>query len=229
MVKLDGDVESHRATALAAPPSSAPLFAAFYGWDPIPPRTPENWPRPRRACAGCCAMRSPNNLSATRPGLTSLAEDWRKLLFPHRHRRGIRRRLRPGRHLRTPDGPGAEITLTDGIEEAAKTLRKSNSLIGSALRLLTEEVDEEHTLDTSLKTLTAVLDVVDWRKLSKGEPEAWLYFYELFLHPTTRPRKKTGLLLHAAGNRHRHGPAGGRGAALASRFNLLEGLGVVRR
>src|SRR6185312_5678555 len=85
------------------------------------------------------------------------------------------------------------IPLTSGIEEAAKALRKSDSLIGSALRLLTEEVDEAHTLDTSLKTLTVVLDVVDWDKLSKGEPEAWLYFYELFLQQyDTALRKRTG-------------------------------------
>jgi predicted helicase len=38
-----------------------------------------------------------------------------------------------------------------------------------------------------------VLDVVDWAKLSKGEPEAWLYFYELFLQQyDTALRKRTG-------------------------------------
>ena len=36
-------------------------------------------------------------------------------------------------------------------------------------------------MKTSLGTLTRVLDVVDWTKISKGKPEAWLYFYEDFL------------------------------------------------
>ena len=85
------------------------------------------------------------------------------------------------------------IPLDGGIDKAAKELRKSNSLIGSALRLLTEEADDNHTLDTSLRTLTAVLGVVDWDHISRGEPEAWLYFYELFLQrydPSLR--KETG-------------------------------------
>ena len=34
-------------------------------------------------------------------------------------------------------------------------------------------------------TLTAVLDAVHWPEISKGKPEAWLYFYELFLESTT--------------------------------------------
>src|SRR5690606_38707818 len=33
-------------------------------------------------------------------------------------------------------------------------------------------------LDTSLRTLTRVLDVVDWARISKGDADAWLYFYE---------------------------------------------------
>ncbi|MGH7114021.1 MAG: type ISP restriction/modification enzyme, partial [Stellaceae bacterium] len=37
------------------------------------------------------------------------------------------------------------------------------------------------TLKTSLDTLTRVLDVVHWPTISKGTPEAWLYFYEGFL------------------------------------------------
>jgi len=86
-----------------------------------------------------------------------------------------------------------EIDLSKGIDQAARLLRRSNSLIGSALRLLTEEVDEEHTLDTSLKTLTAVLNAVEWRKISKDRPEAWLYFYELFLQQYDPAlKKKTG-------------------------------------
>ncbi len=43
------------------------------------------------------------------------------------------------------------------------------------------------------KTLTRVLDVVHWPTISKGNPEAWLYFYELFLSVYDNSlRKKTG-------------------------------------
>ncbi|MFN3537111.1 MAG: type ISP restriction/modification enzyme, partial [Brevundimonas sp.] len=127
------------------------------------------------------------------PGLTGLREDWRKLLFPNatdaEFADGYAQAVTFGLLMAKARG----ISLKDGIDDAARTLRKSNSLIGSALRLLTEEADEQHTLDTSLRTLTAVLDVVNWDKLSKGEPEAWLYFYELFLQQyDTDLRKKTG-------------------------------------
>jgi predicted helicase len=54
-------------------------------------------------------------------------------------------------------------------------------LIGAALRLLTENSENQQTLKTSLDTLTRVLDAVDWNKISKGQPDAWLYFYEEFL------------------------------------------------
>jgi predicted helicase len=41
--------------------------------------------------------------------------------------------------------------------------------------------------------LTRVLDVIDWAKISKGNPEAWLYFYEDFLSAYDNAlRKKTG-------------------------------------
>ena len=75
--------------------------------------------------------------------------------------------------------------MASGIEEAAQELRKSNSLIGTALRLLTEDASNQEALKTSLGTLTRVLDVVNWHTISKDKPEAWLYFYEEFWRSTT--------------------------------------------
>src|SRR5205823_3366760 len=68
-----------------------------------------------------------------------------------------------------------------------------NSLIGTALRLLTDDADSRATLKTSLATLVRVLDAVNWSKVSKGKPEAWLYFYEEFLAEYDNElRKQTG-------------------------------------
>jgi predicted helicase len=59
--------------------------------------------------------------------------------------------------------------------------------------VLTDDVDNQATLKTSLNTLTRVLDVVHWPTISKGNPEAWLYFYEGFLSVYDNAlRKKTG-------------------------------------
>ncbi len=72
-------------------------------------------------------------------------------------------------------------------------MRKSNSLIGTALRLLTEDPSNQEALKTSLGTLTRVLDAVNWHTISKDKPEAWLYFYEDFLEVYDNTlRKRTG-------------------------------------
>jgi len=75
----------------------------------------------------------------------------------------------------------SKIRLADGLDRVAKQLGKTSLLIGAALRLLTDEVDSQTTLKTSLGTLVRVLDAVNWNAVSKGAPDAWLYFYEDFL------------------------------------------------
>src|SRR5258707_15767230 len=71
--------------------------------------------------------------------------------------------------------------------------RKSNSLIATALRLLTDEVTNQEALKTSLATLTRVLEEVNWHTISKDKPEAWLYFYENFLEVYDKAlRRKSG-------------------------------------
>ncbi len=192
IVRLDGDVET-AGKALKAPFELGVLVTTFYDWDPIPPRTPKQLAEVAARLCRLLRDEVAEQLERQAPGLTSLKEDWRKLLFPHasdlEFADGYAQAVTFGLLMARARG----VSLKGGIEGAAKALRKSNSLIGSALRLLTEEVDEAHTLDTSLKTLTAVLDVVDWDKLSKGEAEAWLYFYELFLQQyDTALRKRTG-------------------------------------
>ncbi|WP_197426761.1 type ISP restriction/modification enzyme [Caulobacter sp. CCH9-E1] len=192
IVYLQGDVRSAGA-ALKAPAELLTLFTTFYQWDPIPPRSPKQLAEITARICRLLRDEVVEQLDRKAPGLTSLKDDWRNLLFPHatdaEFADGYAQAVTFGLLM----AKARKISLKDGIDDAAKELRKSNTLIGSALRLLTEEMDDQHTLDTSLKTLTAVLEVVDWDKLSKGEPEAWLYFYELFLQQyDTNLRKKTG-------------------------------------
>src|SRR5205085_12282905 len=84
-------------------------------------------------------------------------------------------------------------SLGAGLDLAARQLGQTNSLIGSALRLLTDDAANQETLKTSLGTLTRVLDAVEWATISNGNPEAWLYFYEDFLEVyDNKLRKQTG-------------------------------------
>jgi type I restriction-modification system DNA methylase subunit len=79
------------------------------------------------------------------------------------------------------------------MEIAAQELRKTNSLIGTALRLLTDDSSNQDALKTSLGTLIRVLDAVNWHTISKDDPEEWLYFYENFLEVYDNDlRKETG-------------------------------------
>jgi N-6 DNA Methylase len=90
-------------------------------------------------------------------------------------------------------GRAFDIPLKDGVELAAIRLRKTNTLIGTALNLLTQDEANQQSLKTSLGTLTRVLNEVNWSTLSKDKPEAWLYFYEDFLEVyDNRLRKLTG-------------------------------------
>ena len=78
-----------------------------------------------------------------------------------------------------------DISIRDGVELAAIKLKRSNTLIGTALNLLTEDEGNREALKTSLGTLTRVLNEVNWATLSKGKPEAWLYFYRISSKSTT--------------------------------------------
>ncbi len=73
-----------------------------------------------------------------------------------------------------------KIVLSTGLQKVATDLAQTSSLIGAALRLLTDNACNQETLKTALGTLIRVLDAVDWDKISKGNPDAWLYFYEDF-------------------------------------------------
>lgn len=67
------------------------------------------------------------------------------------------------------------------MSKVATELSHTSSLIGTALRLLTDDEENQVALKTALGTLTRVLDAVDWNKISKGNADAWLYFSEDFL------------------------------------------------
>jgi len=78
-------------------------------------------------------------------------------------------------------GRAKGIILDETLQHAADELSHTSTLIGAALHLLTEDPENRKALNTSLSVLTRVLNAVNWDKISKGHPDAWLYFYEEFL------------------------------------------------
>lgn len=192
VVALDGNVEDEGAK-LAAPAGLLPLITDFLNWRPIPPT---NAKQLARISARLCRLLRDEvieQLERKSKGLTALASDWRKLLFPeandYRFADGYAQAVTFGLLV----ARAMDISLAAGIHDAAYKLRSSSSLIGTALGLLTDDPANQKALETSLKTLTRVLNEVNWHTISKDKPEAWLYFYEDFLEVYDNDlRKLTG-------------------------------------
>ncbi|MGY6709020.1 MAG: type ISP restriction/modification enzyme [Rhizobiaceae bacterium] len=192
IVALDGDLEIAGAK-LTSPDGLMPLLVDFLTWEPVPP---PNAKRLAEVSARLCRLLRDEvieQLARNSEGLTALKQDWRMLLFPEaddaQFADGYAQAVTFGLLI----ARALDIPLAGGIHQAAFELRKTNSLIGTALGLLTDDEANQKALETSLRTLTRVLDKVDWHTISKDRPDAWLYFYEDFLGVyDNRLRKQTG-------------------------------------
>ena len=192
VVRLDGEVED-AGSQLGAPETLLPLIVDFLGWVPQPPRSAGQLAETTARLCRLLRDEVTEHLRRGSPSLTNLAKDWRKLLFPdatdEAFADGYAQAVTFGLLMARAQG----IRLSEGLDRVAVELRETNTLIGTALRVLTDEVGSETGLRTSLDTLVRVLDVVHWPAVSRGEPEAWLYFYERFLSVYDNAlRKATG-------------------------------------
>jgi hypothetical protein len=192
IVRLEGNVELAGAK-LAAPPMLVPLISDFLRWRPIPPKTAKQLAEVSARLCRLLRDEVIEQMALGSPALTGLAQDWRKLLFPQADDTQFADGYAQAVTFGLLVARARDISLSAGAEEAAQELRKSNSLIGTALRLLTEDTSNQEALKTSLGTLTRVLNEVNWHTVSKDKPEAWLYFYEDFLEVYDNTlRKRTG-------------------------------------
>jgi N-6 DNA Methylase len=178
--RLDGDIETAGAR-LAPRPGLLGLFDDFFSWAPIAPMAPSQLAETSARLCRLLRDEVTEQLQQGNQMLTGLATDWRKALFPDatdsQFADGYAQAVTFGLLLARARG----ISLDEGVDVAARALSKTYSLIGSALRILTDAVVATQTLPTSVATLSRVLAVVDWPTISKGDPDAWLYFYEDFL------------------------------------------------
>ncbi len=180
VIPLLGDIESSGAK-LQAPPGLLVLFDNFLHWQPIAPRNARDLAHISARLCRFLRDEVTEQLALGNEALTVLATDWRRLLFPdatdERFADGYAQAVTFGLLM----ARAKEISLATGLHQVAAELTKSSSLIGAALRLVTDDAENRDTLQTSLKTLVRVLDAVNWSTVSKGRPDAWLYFYEEFL------------------------------------------------
>lgn len=191
VVKLSGDIATDGSAVSDAPGLDA-LVGDFLAWQPIPPKTPKQLAE--LTARVCRLMRDEveEQLNAGNPALTELASEWRKLLFPDANDAtfadGYAQAVTFGLLVARARG----ISVANGVTGAANSIG-TQSLIGAALLVLSLNTEKNAALKTSIGTLSRILEVVDWPKISKGKAEAWLYFYEDFLSVyDSSLRKKTG-------------------------------------
>lgn len=192
IVKLDGDIASSGAK-LAAPDSLLALVSDFLSWTPTSPKTAGQLARISARLCRLLRDEVTEQLERQNSALTALATEWRSLLFPQASDKEFADGYAQAVTFGLLVARAQDISLADGIDKAALELRKTNSLIATALRLLTDAPENQQALKTSLDTLTRVLDRVNWPDVTKDQPEAWLYFYESFLEVYDNAlRKRTG-------------------------------------
>lgn len=192
LIHLDGDVRTS-GDALRAPGSLLWLVQDFLGWQPVAPRTAKALAETTARLCRLLRDEVEEQMEQKNSALTSLADDWRQVLFPKASDREFADGYAQAVTFGLLMARAREIPLDQGLDRVAKALGQRNSLIGTALRLFTDETVDRKALDTSIRTLTRVLDVVDWAKISRGRSEAWLYFYEDFLAVYDNAlRKQTG-------------------------------------
>jgi hypothetical protein len=189
VVRLSGDIAS-TGSRLTAPAELLPLIEDFLSWQPIPPR---NAHQLAATAARLCRFLRDEVLEQMEPqdsALRDLAKDWRGLLFPEASDEQFADGYAQAVTFGLLMAKSQKIDLDEGLNEVASDLAKSSTLIGRAFDLLTKQED---LLGPSLKTLVRVLNVIDWDVIAKGNPEAWIDFYELFLSVyDNRLRKLTG-------------------------------------
>lgn len=188
-VRLDGDIESSGGK-LAAPATLLPLIADFLTWSPVPPKNPQQLAETSARLCRFLRDEVLEQLAIRNSALTGLKGDWRNLLFPEADDATFADGYAQAVTFGLLMARSKNIELAQGLDTVARELSKTNTLIGTALRLLTEQ---ELNLGPALNTLTRVLDAVAWAEVSKGKPEAWLDFYEDFLEVYDKElRKLTG-------------------------------------
>lgn len=192
IVRLDGDVETSGG-ALRADSRLQSLFDHFLRWKPISPRSAKELAEVSARLCRLLRDEVVEALDRKTVALTTLAADWRGLLFPHasdeQFADGYAQAVTFGLLMARARG----IKIGTDLHKVAEDLSQTASLIGAALQLLTDNKATREALATSLMALERVLDAVDWPKLSKGRSDAWLYFYEDFLEIYDKSlRKKTG-------------------------------------
>ena len=189
VVRLVGDVETAGAALSVSDEKLGSLVGEFLRWTPLPPRRPKELADVTARLCRVLRDEVEELLDSGNVGMRDLARDWRQLLYPdatdHEFADGYAQTVTFALLLARMEG--IELAGRD-FRDIADDLGSRHSLMARALAVLTD-ASVLPKLAVSVETLRRVIAVVDWPKISKSNPAAWLYFYEDFLDeydPTLR-------------------------------------------
>ena len=169
---------------LNAPAGLETLLRDFLTWSPIPPRTVAELAAQTARLCRLLRDEVAEQLAAGSGPVRALRDDWQVALAPGatdaEFADGYAQAVTFGLLMARARGIDLHSggDLRSNLLNVGHKLRASDTLIGAALEFLGNDPEP---LRTSLGTLLRVLGKVDWASVSKGDPEAWLYFYEPFL------------------------------------------------
>lgn len=169
---------------LTVPAGLDALLTDFLAWSPIPPRNVAELAQQTARLCRLLRDEVAEQLKSGSKSILGLRDDWKAALAPGatdtEFADGYAQAVTFGLLMARARGIALHRTgdLRSDLLNVGHDLRASDTLIGAALEFLG---NDPAPLRTSLGTLVRVLDAVDWPSVSKGAPEAWLYFYEPFL------------------------------------------------
>ncbi|WP_181786006.1 type ISP restriction/modification enzyme [Streptomyces phytophilus] len=191
-VRLAGDLrKSGGRLAPADPAALDALLRTFVGWGPpgighvnrlvqhIAPLCRLLRAAVREQLAAETRSTAPEDDARARP-FTGLKGDWRRLLFP------------AADDATFADGYAQTVTFalllartegipltTAGLHGVGRRLDAGHALMGKALQLLTDNVNERFSV--TLDLLTSTINRVDWPAIRRGNRDAYMHLYENFL------------------------------------------------
>lgn len=212
-VHMHGSFSGHG--TLSAPDALATFFLNFLRWVPAPIKSADQLVETLAPLAALLREEMLLGLSAQEktykaeqakakkkgeedfvipPPLVGLRKDWRDTLAPSTSNEEFADSFAQTVVFSLVVALSENLDLSlETFSTIAVELRSKHGLLGNALSLLTDHLDEKSSLYNALAVIIRVMDAASWADISGGKSDVYLHLYEHFLKVyNPEQRKKTG-------------------------------------
>ena len=212
-VHMHGSFSGHG--TLSAPDALATFFLNFLRWVPAPIKSADQLVETLAPLAALLREEMLLGLSAQEktykaeqakakkkgeedfvipPPLVGLRKDWRDTLAPSTSNEEFADSFAQTVVFSLVVALSENLDLSlETFSTMAGRLRSQHGLLGNALSLLTDHLDEKSSLYNALAVILRVMDAASWADISGGKSDVYLHLYEHFLKVyNPEQRKKTG-------------------------------------